>query len=69
MKIIVDKIPDSSEKCLFHEKSFKIYEVSPGKFEKKKCNYCSLSYSKKKRECCLDVNKKCRYLSAVDKKG
>lgn len=64
MKLIVNKLPDTSNECLFHEKSFKIEETSPNKFEKVKCNYCSLAYSSKKKrvECSLDLDKKCRYL-------
>ena len=64
MKLIVNKLPDTSNECLFHEKSFKIKKKPDGEYEKKKCNYCSLSnHAKQKRnECSLDLDKKCRYL-------
>lgn len=62
MKLLVNELPESGNECLFHEKSFKIEEVSPGKFEKRKCNYCSFPCLSKKKECSIDLDKKCRYL-------
>lgn len=57
MKVLVDKIPESSKECIFAEYI--------GMTSKYKCMFKSGMYSR----CSLDCEKKCPYLRRLERDG